>query len=104
MESTIRAVDQNVPVKMVIATRGKQLRAEPIAAFYEQHRVHHIGEFPKLEDQMTSWDPTESDPSPDRVDALVWALSEPMSGDAPMQISREAIEQIRARGPRRYAY
>jgi phage terminase large subunit-like protein len=52
VESTIRNVDPNAPVRMVIATRGKQLRAEPISALYEQRRVHHIGEFPTLEDQM----------------------------------------------------
>ena len=45
VESTIRSVNSNVPIKMVVARRGKQLRAEPIAALYEQHRVHHVGEF-----------------------------------------------------------
>ena len=62
--------------KMVSASRGKALRAEPIVSFYEQGRVHHVGTFPQLEDQMTQWDPNGSDPSPDRVDALVWACSE----------------------------
>jgi phage terminase large subunit-like protein len=66
--------------------------------------VHHAGEFAALEDQMTSWDPSESGPSPDRVDALVWALTDLMSERPPMQISQDAVEQIRARGPwRRYA-
>ena len=50
------------------------MRAEPIAALYEQGLVHHIGHFPKLEDQMCSWLPGMS--SPDRVDALVWAITE----------------------------
>jgi phage terminase large subunit-like protein len=100
VESTIRSVDPNVPVKMVVATRGKQLRAEPISALYEQHRVHHIGEFPQLEDQMTGWDPAESGPSPDRVDALVWALTELMGCPPPMQINPAAIEQMRNRWPR----
>src|SRR3954452_17558967 len=71
VESTIKSVDPLVAVKMVVASRGKQLRAEPIAALYEQHRIHHVGEFPSLEDQMTGWDPAESGPSPDRTDALV---------------------------------
>ena len=81
VESTIRNVDQNAPVRMVVASRGKQLRAEPISALYEQHRVHHIGEFPQLEDQMCGWAPAESGPSPDRVDALVWACTELMGGN-----------------------
>lgn len=76
VESTIRAVDPNVPVRMVVASRGKAVRAEPIAALYEQNRVHHVGQFVALEDQMTGWDPSEPGPSPDRVDALVWALTD----------------------------
>lgn len=76
VESTIRSVDRNVPVRMVVASRGKQLRAEPISALYEQHRVHHVGDFPLLEDQMCGWNPAENGPSPDRVDALVWACTE----------------------------
>jgi predicted phage terminase large subunit-like protein len=76
VESTIRAVNSDVPVRMVVASRGKAIRAEPIAALYEQHRVHHVGQFAALEDQMTGWDPAESGPSPDRVDALVSALSD----------------------------
>jgi predicted phage terminase large subunit-like protein len=72
VESTIRSIDSRVPIKMVVASRGKQIRAEPVASWYEQHRVHHVGEFPALEDQMTGWDPAESGPSPDRVDACVW--------------------------------
>lgn len=74
VESTIRSVEKNVPVKLVTASRGKQTRAEPISALYEQGRVHHVGTFPDLEDQMTSWVPGEE--SPDRMDALVWAMTE----------------------------
>jgi predicted phage terminase large subunit-like protein len=73
VESTIRSIDSRVPIKMVVASRGKQIRAEPVASWYEQHRVHHVGEFPLLEDQMVGWDPAESGPSPDRVDACVTA-------------------------------
>lgn len=71
--------DENVPVKKVYATRGgKFLRAEPIAALYEQKRVHHVGLHGKLEDQMTQWVPGKA--SPDRLDALVWAITDLMLG------------------------
>lgn len=76
-EHTIRTVDKAVPVKMVTASRGKIPRAEPVAALYEQHRVHHAGRFPKLEDQMCTYT-AEDKVSPDRMDAMVWALSELM--------------------------
>jgi hypothetical protein len=59
--------------------------------------VHHVGEFPTLEDQMTGWDPAESGPSPDRVDGLVWALTELMGGRPPMKISPEAIRNLTQR-------
>jgi phage terminase large subunit-like protein len=74
--ATLRAVAPNVPVKPVHASRGKVVRAEPCVALYEQHKVHHVGEFPDLEDQLCGWCPAESGPSPDRLDALVWALTE----------------------------
>lgn len=70
---------RNVPVRQVRATRGKALRAEPIAALYEQGRVHHVGVFPELEDQMCEFDPSMGNQkSPDRMDALVWTLTELM--------------------------
>jgi phage terminase large subunit-like protein len=94
VESTIKACDPLAPVKMVVASRGKQLRAEPIAALYEQHRIHHVGEFPQLEDQMTGWDPAVSGPSPDRLDAAVWACTELMSGRPPMRIDPALIQKI----------
>lgn len=73
---TLRTVDQNVPIRLVHASRGKRTRAEPVAALYEQGRVHHAGAFPELEDQLCTWTP--DGPSPDRLDALVWALTELM--------------------------
>lgn len=73
VRSTIHAIDANVTVRMVRASRGKHTRAEPISALYEQGRVHHVGVFPKLEDQMATWVPGED--SPDRMDALVWGHS-----------------------------
>jgi len=78
VEATIRAVDGNLPVKMVHASRGKVVRAEPIVALYEQRRISHVGLLPGLEDQLCGWDPTVSGPSPDRLDALVWALTDLM--------------------------
>jgi phage terminase large subunit-like protein len=78
VESTIRTVDKNVPIKMVHASRGKVIRAEPVAALYEQGRVHHVGQFPLLEDELCTWVPGEGLPSPNRLDALVWVITELM--------------------------
>lgn len=78
VEYTVRTVDKNVSYKKVHASRGKYTRAEPIAALYEQGKVHHVGTFPQLEDQMCNWTPGQK--SPDRMDALVWALTELMLG------------------------
>ena len=77
VESTLRNIAPNLPVKKVRASRGKIVRAEPISVLYSQGRVHHVGMFPSLEDEMTSYtgDRTSED-SPDRMDALVWALTE----------------------------
>lgn len=76
VEAVIRTVDVNVSYKKVTASRGKMIRAEPIAALYEQGRVHHVGSFDKLEDQMCEYSPISSKKSPDRMDALVWAITE----------------------------
>lgn len=73
--TVLRTVDPSVPVRQVHASRGKRVRAEPVAALYEQGRVHHVGGFTDLEDQMTTWTP-ESPDSPDRLDALVWAVTD----------------------------
>ena len=75
VESTIRTVDRSAPIRTVRAAQGKLARAEPVAALYEQGRVHHVRPFPELEDQMCEWEPTAGLPSPDRLDALVWALT-----------------------------
>ncbi len=78
VEHTIRTVRKEVPFKMLHASRGKQQRAEPISALYEQGRVHHVGAFPALEDEMCSFVPGQKqsteNPSPNRMDALVWAI------------------------------
>jgi predicted phage terminase large subunit-like protein len=84
VEQTIKVQDPNVSYKSVTASRGKVTRAEPVAALYEQHKVHHVGSFPELEDQLCSFtsdfDRARAGYSPDRVDALVWALTELMLG------------------------
>ena len=78
VEATIRSVAPRAPITLVNASRGKSIRAEPVVALYEQGKVHHVGNFPALEDQLTGWNPAGNDPSPDRLDALVWALTELM--------------------------
>ena len=75
VERLIRTIDNTVPYTPVTASRGKIVRAEPIAALYEQRKVHHVGTLPELEDQMCSYT-AGSKKSPDRLDALVWALTE----------------------------
>jgi phage terminase large subunit-like protein len=82
VEVNIRTVDPRVSYKAVRASRGKQIRAEPVAAVYEQGKVHHLGMFPELEDQMCQWTPGAK--SPDRMDALVWVLTELMGLDEPV--------------------
>jgi len=77
VSTLIRTVDDRVPIRMVRASRGKRTRAEPVAALYEQGKVHHVGFLTLLEDQLCSWVPDVGD-SPDRLDALVWALTELM--------------------------
>ncbi|UVF22027.1 terminase family protein [Microvirga terrae] len=76
----IREVDPSVPVVSVRATRGKYLRAEPVSVLYAQNRVRHVGALPELEDEMCDFGPggLTSGRSPDRLDALVWALTELM--------------------------
>jgi Terminase RNaseH-like domain len=107
VESVIRAVDPNISYRSVTASRGKVARAEPIAALYEQNKVHHLGSFPELEDQMSgftsNFDRARAGYSPGRVDALVWALSDLMATAMPSyayyEIARrraggESLQQI----------
>lgn len=71
----LRTIRPSLPIREVRASKGKRLRAEPISALYEQGKVHHVGVLERLEEQMTTW--TVDDPkSPDRLDALVWALTD----------------------------
>lgn len=75
VERLLRGIDSNIPYRSVRATRGKLTRAEPVSALYEQKRVHHVGYFAELESQMCSYT-GETRPSPDRLDALVWGITE----------------------------
>jgi len=77
VEAVLRQVDRTVPVRSVRASRGKFVRAEPVAALYEQRRVFHVGSLAELEDEMSDFGPDglSGGRSPDRVDALVWALT-----------------------------
>lgn len=81
----VRTADRNVSYKEVVASRGKAVRAEPVAALYEQGRISHIGSFPELEDQACSMksDGYLGEGSPDRLDALVWAMTELMLDTGP---------------------
>jgi phage terminase large subunit-like protein len=83
----LHQVDETVSVKPVTASRGKATRAEPVAALYEQGHVYHVGEFTNLEDEMCQWIP--GDPSPNRMDALVWAITSLMTASG-FQVMFEA--------------
>jgi phage terminase large subunit-like protein len=76
----LRQCEANLPVREVTATRGKFLRAEPVAAAYERGLVHHVGAFARLEDQLCAltpdFDVRVAGFSPDRADALVWAIAD----------------------------
>ena len=76
---TLKTVDSNIAYKGVHASKGKYARAEPISALYEQNKVFHTKPFEELEDQLCIWTP-ESGESPDRLDALVWAMTELIGG------------------------
>lgn len=105
VEATIRAVDRNVAYCAVSASRGKVARAEPVAALYEQGRVHHVGTFPELEDQMCAFtarfDRARAGFSPGRVDALVWAVTDlilqPMKSWGTFELFRQSAEAAKQR-------
>ena len=81
VRSVLKAADAGLPVRLVRASRGKHVRAEPVAALYAAGRVRHAGRFPALEDQMCAFGAPEGPGgSPDRVDALVWAVTDLMLG------------------------
>lgn len=85
IESLLRQVDASIPYRKVHASRGKRVRAEPVSALSEQLRLHMVGSnFSELEDQLVTWEP-DSDKSPDRMDAMVWAVSDLMSNSGALR-------------------
>ena len=85
VEQTLATQDATVAVRVVWASQGKYARAEPVSALYEKGRVHHLGMFASLEDELCNWVPGEGLPSPNRLDALVWSLTELLlQGEAPL--------------------
>lgn len=101
VEFVVRAASRSVPFKMIHASRGKHIRAEPVAALYEQGRVRHRGAFARLEDQMCSMTrngyigSSDIGKSPDRLDAAVWAVTELMLGKLPLaggQVEAEGLQ------------
>ena len=81
IEANLRAIRPLIPYEAVRATRGKAIRAEPVATACEKGRLHFVGEFPELENELTSWAPASGEPSPDRMDALVWAIKHLMGNE-----------------------
>ena len=94
VENILHQIDPNVPVKKVHAKRGKWLRAEPVATLYAQGRISHVGALPELEDQMCDFGPDglSNGQSPDRLDALVWAVSELFLSQQPNPRMRRLTE------------
>lgn len=76
----LATVDSSAHVRMVHASRGKYTRAEPVSSLYERGMIHHVGSYAMLEDQMASWVPGQAAGSPDRMDAMVWAITELLVG------------------------
>lgn len=101
---TIRTVRPGAPVTVVHAKHGKQARAEPVAALYEQGRVSHVGaNFAELEDQLCTWSRDGNEASPDRLDAMVWALTSLMIEETPganiMEFYQREADKLRAPAP-----
>ncbi|MBY0420663.1 MAG: ATP-binding protein, partial [Parvularculaceae bacterium] len=76
VRAVLSQIDKGLAIREAHATRGKRLRAEPVAALYERGRVRHVGAFAALEDEMTRFTGAKGENSPDRLDALVWALTD----------------------------
>ncbi len=87
IEAIIRNIDKSISYRKVWASRSKQTRAEPIASLYEQNRVKHFGNLALLETEMTTWDAMEGTKSPNRIDSLVWGLTELMLNNREKHIS-----------------
>ena len=100
VEAVIRTARQSVPVKLITASRGKHVRAEPIAALYEAANVFHVGRFPDLEDQLVNFSASGyvGERSPDRADAMVWAMSDLMLEPERRMIRFKADDVARFKG------
>jgi phage terminase large subunit-like protein len=102
VEETIKAHDRNVPVRLVVASRGKAVRAEPISVHYEQGVAHHAGRFPVLEDQLCAFSGAGyvGNDSPDHADAAIWAFTDLFAkqplfvSDAALASSRQTVRQL----------
>lgn len=99
IKHTLRTYRSTLPIREVHASRGKVQRAEPVSTLYEQGRVHHVGMHAKLEDQLTTYDVKDPDPSwsPDRMDALVWALTDLMVSESLLRTSTMRDHRLRKR-------
>lgn len=94
VRSTLRTVDDAVPIKLVHASRGKYARAEPVSSLYERGKVKHLKYLEQLEEQMVTWEPLGSIGSPDRLDAMVWAVTNLLLkgyAQAPVKLSYRTI-------------
>ncbi len=92
VEHTINTIDPSVPVKLVHASRGKQVRAEPVSVIYSQGRCSHVGGFAHLEDELCQWEPGQ--PSPNRLDALVWIFTELLVGKQKHKPAGKQVEGV----------
>jgi hypothetical protein len=104
VRQTLATMDQAVAVEVVWASQGKYARAEPVSALYEQARAHHVGMFATLEDQLCNWVPGEGLPSPNELDACVWALTVlmvdvPQAQELPAVNMRLALDGMQQASP-----
>lgn len=95
VEDLVRLIDRTVAYKAVHASRGKIIRAEPVAALYEQGKVHHVGLHRELEDEMCGYAPLTSTQSPGRLDALVWGVTDTMLGEGVAGFGNATFKSIR---------
>lgn len=98
VEANVRTVEPRIPFKAVRATRGKEIRAEPIAGLGEQGKTHHFGFMPQLEDELCQWEP--GDQSPNRLDAYVWGFTELMMGEPVISNAYSKARAFRSGLPR----
>jgi phage terminase large subunit-like protein len=104
VEAVLKTARAALPVKLITASRGKHVRAEPVAALYDAGQVHHVGRFPDLEDQLVNFSASGyvGERSPDRADAMVWGVSDLMLEDEPFSMAITPAMLSRFSQPRRY--